>query len=293
MLFSASRNASPAASPSAPPLVTLVAFAPRDRDRHRGIAGAIPALIAIAALYAIGDSVRVRRESRAKESERAVAEERARIARELHDVVAHNVSVMVVQAAAGDDVFDSQPERRAPRSPPSRRPAAARSASSGACSASSRGDESADYDPQPGLDRLDMLVASVRATGLGVELPSRAPARAAACTRALGLPDRPGGADEHAQARARHHATRPRPLRRRRARGRGRRRRRRRALTGDGGRGLHRDARARRALRRRARRGRAARAAASPSRARCRSEPARDPRPHRRRPGARPRAASA
>ncbi|WP_439144766.1 histidine kinase, partial [Streptomyces albus] len=55
------------------------------------------------------------REARAKV---AVAAERARIARELHDVVAHNVSVMVVQADGGAYVLDSAPEQaRMPISP--------------------------------------------------------------------------------------------------------------------------------------------------------------------------------
>ncbi|MEV0666259.1 sensor histidine kinase [Actinomadura luteofluorescens] len=57
---------------------------------------------------ALGRAWAARRQAEAR---RAVLEERARIARELHDVLAHTVSVMVVQAAAADDVFDSSPEK--------------------------------------------------------------------------------------------------------------------------------------------------------------------------------------
>jgi signal transduction histidine kinase len=85
----------------------------------------IPELAVFAIAWVIGDNVRTRRaylaelEARAarlerereEKAERAVVEERARIARELHDVIAHNVTVIVVQAAAGEEVFDQDPER--------------------------------------------------------------------------------------------------------------------------------------------------------------------------------------
>ena len=80
-----------------------------------------PSLIA----WVLGDSMRYRRayyaalEDRAARLERerdaqaqiAAAAERARIARELHDVVAHNVSVMVVQADGASYALDRSPER--------------------------------------------------------------------------------------------------------------------------------------------------------------------------------------
>ena len=85
----------------------------------------IPELAVFAIAWVVGDNLRTRRaylaelEARAarlerereEKAERAVVEERARIARELHDVIAHNVSVMVVQASAGEEVFDADPER--------------------------------------------------------------------------------------------------------------------------------------------------------------------------------------
>lgn len=46
-----------------------------------------------------------------REREQAVEQERARLARELHDLVSHNVGMIVVQAGAGDVLLDREPER--------------------------------------------------------------------------------------------------------------------------------------------------------------------------------------
>jgi signal transduction histidine kinase len=145
---------------------------------------AIAIAVVLAAAWAIGDNVRGRhayltrvqaREAaiEAEQQERArvaVAEERARIARELHDVISHNVSVMVLQAAAGADVFATHPER-------SREALGAIEAAGREALAELRrlldvvdAPERGGLAPPPGLSRLPELVDRVRATGLDVSL---------------------------------------------------------------------------------------------------------------------------
>ncbi len=66
---------------------------------------------AVLLAWSWGALARARGARRLAERRQMVLEERARIARELHDVLSHTVSVMVVQAAAADDVFEVDPHR--------------------------------------------------------------------------------------------------------------------------------------------------------------------------------------
>ncbi|XVQ88045.1 sensor histidine kinase [Microbispora siamensis] len=102
----------------------------------------------------------------------AAAAERARIARELHDVVAHNVSVMVVQADGAGYALDSDPEQ-------ARRALQAISATGRQALAEMRrlvgvlrqdaGSPAEEYAPQPGVAQLGDLIRQVRDSGLPTE----------------------------------------------------------------------------------------------------------------------------
>ena len=61
--------------------------------------------------WTLGELGRTRALRREEQRRRIVLQERERIARELHDVLAHTVAVIVVQAAAAEDVFDRRPEQ--------------------------------------------------------------------------------------------------------------------------------------------------------------------------------------
>ena len=101
----------------------------------------------------------------------AVAEERARIARELHDIVAHSVSVMVLQVGAvrhnlpdelGEDAEALQGVERTGRT--------ALAEMRRLLGAMRREGDELELTPQPGLDGLDSLLAEVGRAGLPVEL---------------------------------------------------------------------------------------------------------------------------
>jgi len=109
--------------------------------------------------------------TRAEEAKLAVADERLHIAQELHDVLAHTLSVIAVQAGTGAHVLDTQPEeaRRALENI-----AATSRASLGELPqllGVLRSDgESKAYMPAPCLGELDRLVAEVTAAGVPVQM---------------------------------------------------------------------------------------------------------------------------
>lgn len=110
------------------------------------------------------------------EAERRVAEERLRIARELHDVLAHTVSVMAVQAEVAADALDRAPATGA--TPEARAAVGAIRAAGLDAMAEVRAtvsilrgaDPALGTAPAPGLARLDELIETARAAGLEVTL---------------------------------------------------------------------------------------------------------------------------
>lgn len=139
---------------------------------------------AIAVATALGDSARSRREylraveeraeraerTREAEAHRLVAEERLRIAQDLHDTVAHRISVISLNAGVASGALEKRPEKARASL------ATIREASRGVLSDIGellrylRDDNDAVEVPQPGLADLPELIASFEAAGLHVTL---------------------------------------------------------------------------------------------------------------------------
>jgi signal transduction histidine kinase len=101
----------------------------------------------------------------------AVGDERARIARELHDVVAHSVGVIVLQAEGARRVFEHDPERaREALESIERTARAALADMRRSLGVLRREDDERALAPQPGVDDLNGLIDEARAGGLTVEL---------------------------------------------------------------------------------------------------------------------------
>ena len=158
--------------------------------------------LALVLAWTVGVTVRTRRayvaalEARAELLERerednarlAVALERGRIAREMHDVVAHNVSVVVVQAAAAERLVETDPERA--------RQAMRDVATTGRQALTEMrrllgvlrdGDAPDDLGPQPGIAELRALASTVEDAGMKVELSVQGEERPLPASAALSV----------------------------------------------------------------------------------------------------------
>jgi signal transduction histidine kinase len=142
--------------------------------------------LTVAAAWWLGDATRRRQEAigaareraveleRAREelARRAVVEEQLRIARELHDVVAHSMSIIAVQSGVGAHVLDSQPEE-------ARKALTAIEVTSRQALTEMRrllgvlrqeAEPSGSLTPTPGLAEVDALAAEVARAGARVEV---------------------------------------------------------------------------------------------------------------------------
>ena len=120
---------------------------------------------------AVEERVRRAEQTREEEARRQVIEERLRIARELHDVVAHHIAVIHVQAGVAEHLMAGQPEAAAQALGHVRHASrAVLDELSGLLSVLRQPDDPVGpTDPAPGLDQLTSLVDSFAASGLRVD----------------------------------------------------------------------------------------------------------------------------
>ncbi len=153
-----------------------------------GLSGLIQTLLAVAGAWALGDWAQTRRryadavaetgrlQSLAAErtAAQAVQDERDRIARELHDIVSHHVSVIVIQAGAARTALDRRPQdaRTALEAieRTGRQAMVDMRRMLGILGEGSGSGDGAALEPMPDLGRLGALVDEVRAAGLPVAL---------------------------------------------------------------------------------------------------------------------------
>jgi signal transduction histidine kinase len=138
----------------------------------------LQSLALLVAAWALGDAIRSRRQAQREQLVAAVTEERLRMARELHDVVAHSMSLIAVQAGVGAHVIHSDPKAAEQTldviADTSRRALEQTRSMLGMLR-----DETEDgtRPPTHGIDDLRELVDDVRAAGLEVELVRSGTAR--------------------------------------------------------------------------------------------------------------------
>ncbi|MEU5994962.1 histidine kinase [Spirillospora sp. NPDC047418] len=130
-------------------------------------------------LAAVEERARRAEKGRESEARRRVAEERVRIARELHDLVAHQITLANAQAAVAVHLFDSRPEqtRKSLRELVQTTGDALDDLRATVGLLRQSGDAAAPAEPAPGLSRLPTLLESFRRAGLEVSVHREGTAR--------------------------------------------------------------------------------------------------------------------
>ncbi|MEV2253515.1 sensor histidine kinase [Streptomyces sp. NPDC050147] len=130
-------------------------------------------------LAAVEERARRAEESRDSEARRRVAEERVRIARELHDLVAHQITLANAQATVAAHFFDARPEqtRKSLEELVATTADALDDLRATVGLLRQSGDTPAPAEPAPGLSRLPALLDSFRRAGLEVSLHQEGAAR--------------------------------------------------------------------------------------------------------------------
>jgi len=128
-------------------------------------------LFLFGAAWWVGDIFRIRREREEENARQAVINERVRIARELHDVVAHHVSVMGIQAGGARRVLPQQPEKAQEAL------SLIESSSRQAVNELHRllgflrqGQQANGFSPQPNLQQLHTLISDMQEAGLTIDV---------------------------------------------------------------------------------------------------------------------------
>ena len=132
--------------------------------------------LTVVVAWLIGDSIRQNhqhaQEVRAQAAEQAIIAERLRIARELHDMVAHSIGIIAIQAGAGARIIDSQPQQA--RAALDAIETTSRQTLSGlrrmVGGLRSAGEPAVPTEPLPGLADVDALAAATRDAGVDVDV---------------------------------------------------------------------------------------------------------------------------
>jgi signal transduction histidine kinase len=170
----------------------LAGFVVMDASDSNGMGGLVFQTTLLAGTGIVGAIVRTRTaragelETRAVELERerdaaasaAIEGERGRIARELHDIISHSLSVVVLQAGAADQVLDSDPDRARDVLQAIRTTGQEAIGEMTTLLALVNGAPDTSREPPPSLAEVEPLIAKTRAAGLPVELAIEGTVRA-------------------------------------------------------------------------------------------------------------------